>query len=321
MVDTLRLRLDVVDSGGTDLLSTANYLDSHRNTVDEDTGERWMSGTLGSLKITANIGSLYVEGSLPTVLFPSNARIPTRRDVKEAIECLSDQLHLPMKEGRVTRLDCAYHWTMNKPVSEYLERLGQLGRWIRKPVANSLYYNKGERKAGGYGVRYTNALVFYNKTKQCSDTRKDVPQVYEESLLLRYECRWLMNPSRQFGVQELKASTLSEKPFYSMMVNKWAEFYFSIVKSRRGALNFDGVKDVRGAKNWLLGYILNRTNASSIDEVLRTMKEHKLFTDAKYYTRLKTDLRKLIEKVGKECENDLIKELDNNVRNVLAYCR
>lgn len=321
MVDTLRLRLDVADSSGADLLSTANYLTTHRNTADEDTGERWMSGTLGTFKVTANTGSIYVEGSLPTILFPSNARILTRREVGEAIESLSDQMHLPMKEARVMRLDCAYHWTMTKPVPEYLERLGELSRWNRKPVANSLYYNKGERKTQNNGIRYTNSLCFYNKSRQCTDTKKDVPQVYENSLLLRYECRWLINPSKQFGVRELKAKNLSEKPFYSMMVRKWGDYYFSITKSRRGAFNFDGVRDVRGAKNWLLGYLLSHTNASSVDEVLRAMKERKVFSDAKYYTRLRRDLREQIQKVGKECENDLIRELDSCVRSVLAYCR
>jgi len=320
MVDTLRLRLDVADSGGADLMSTANFIQADKM-LNQSTGEMWFSGNLESFRVTGNSGSVSLEGSLPTILFPNNARILTRKEVGLAVEKLSDLLHLPLKEARVTRIDCAYHWVMSKPVPEYLERLGGLSRFVRKPVANSLYYNKGERKTKADGVKYTNSLIFYNKTKQCQDSKKDVPQVYEDSLLLRYECRWLINPSRQFGLRELKASTLSEPPFYKAMVGKWADYYFSIVKSRRGAFNFDGVKDVRGAKNWLLGYFLSRVNAANIDEVLLAMKERKVFQDPKYYTRLRRDLKEVIQKVGKESENDLIRELDSNVRSVLAYCR
>lgn len=315
MVDTLRLRLDVTDSGGTDLVSTANYLTEADEMLNQRTGELWMRGTLGTFKVTANRGSLYIEGALPTILFDTNARILTRREVAQSVEKLSDLLHLPLSNGRVTRLDCSYHWQMSKPVPEYINRLGELSRFKRVlKTCNSLYYDKG-------GKSLTNSLVFYNKSNECSDKRKPVPDAYVDSMLLRYECRWLKNPSAQFEVNELKASTLSEKPFYQMMVRKWSDYYFSISKNRNGSFNFDGVRDVRSAKNWLLGYLLSRTSATNIDEVMQSMKDRKLFSDAKYYSRLRTELRECVLMIGKERENDLISELDSNVRNVLAYCR
>ena len=78
---------------------------------------------------------------------------------------------------------------------------------------------------------------------------------------------------------------------------------------------------MRGAKNWLLGYLLSHTSASSVNEVLQSMKERKIFSDAKYYTRLRQDLSEQMGKANRGFENDLIKELDGCVRNVVAYCR
>lgn len=315
MIDTLRLMLDVSESGGADLLSTANYLQNVKDGRDRATGIEYASGTLGTFRVTLNKGCIFLEGALPTILFPSNAKILTRRECGMSVEALCDLLHLPMGKARVTRLDCSYHWQMSKPVPEYIDRLGELSRFKRVlKTSNSLYYDKG-------GKQLTNSLIFYNKSNECSDKRKPVPDAYVDSMLLRYECRWLKNPSAQFEVNELKASTLSEKPFYQMMVRKWSDYYFSISKNRNGSLIFDGVKDVRSAKNWLLGYLLSRTSATNIDEVMQSMKDRKLFSDAKYYSRLRTELRECVLMIGKERENDLISELDSNVRNVLAYCR
>ena len=315
MVDTLKLRLDVADVGGADLVSTANYLTNADEMINKSTGEVWMRGRLDNFRVYANKGCLTFEGSLPTLLYASNAKILTRHEVAQSLQKLSDLLHLPMDKARVLRLDCSYHWTMAKPIFEYIDRLGALTYFKRvQATANSLYYSKGGKKT-------TNTLLFYNKTQECRDGRKDVPDVYTDSLLLRYECRWLSGVSKQFGVTELKASALAEKPTYQMMVHKWSDYYFSINKSRDGAFNFDGVRDVRGAKNWLLGYLLSHTNASSVNEVLQSMKERKIFSDAKYYTRLRQDLREQMEKANRGCETDLIRELDGCVRNVVAYCR
>ena len=315
MIDTLRLMLDVSESGGADLLSTANYLQNVKDGRDRATGIEYASGTLGTFRVTLNKGCIFLEGALPTILFPSNAKILTRRECGMSVEALCDLLHLPMGKARVTRLDCSYHWQMAQPCSEYIERLGELTHFKRVlKTANSLYYDKGTKQL-------TNTLVFYNKTAEACDKRKPIPDAYQESLLLRYECRWLKNPSKQFGVGELTASDLSEKPTYQMMVRKWSEFYFAISKGRQGALNFDGVADVRKAKDWLLGYLLSHTDATNITEVLQAMRNRNIFSDTKYYSRLKAELRKCMAQASKERENDLIRELDSNVRSVMAYCR
>ena len=329
MIDTLRLRLDVADVGGANKLSSGaclwsavNYLSEVRYGEDANTGARWAHGRLGNADVTINSGSIYVEVALPTILYPSNARILTRNEISQAIEKICDLLHLPMWAARITRLDCSYHWPMSRPVNEFITRLGELSRFTRVlQTENTLLYHKGRKKLPNGKVKHTNEILFYNKSQECQDKRKYIPDAYEDSLVLRYECRFLNNPSQQFGMTELKAADLGRMDFYKCMVDKWAQYYFSVAKYRRASYDFSGVKDVRTAKEWLLGFLLSHQDATNINEVLLSMKEQKTFPDAKYYSRLRKDLQEAVAKVGSDTQNDLIRELDNNVRNVVAYYR
>ena len=314
MIDTIHLRLDRADIGEFNVEQFGARLSNVKQVALADTGECWQCGTLGNISVSFTEAGVSLKGSLSGYFFPNNSRILTRREVAMALEQMQDQLHLSLAEARVMRLDCSYHWQMNEPIGEYLSRLGALTYFARiLATANTLYYNKG-------GKQLTTALVFYNKNRECAETHKDVAEVYEDTNLLRYECRWLGRVARQLGVNDITASQLHHKDFYRSMVRKWAEFYFAIQKSRDVEFDMSSVTTVKGACDWLLGYFLNRSDAGEVQQVLETMKSRDVFSDPKYYSRLKRHLKDVAQ-LAQSSNRDVVRELDNNVREVLAYCR
>ncbi len=314
MIDTVHLHLDRVDILGYDTERFAQALDTANTTTSLATGEVWSSGRLNNLLVSFSEAGVTIKGSLSGYYHPNNSRILTRHEVALALNKMEDELHLSLAEARVSRLDCSYHWQMSLPIGEYLSRLGGLTYFQRVlATSNSLYYNKGGRKP-------VNTLLFYNKTKECSESHKEVPEVYDDVNLLRYECRWLGRVARQLNVTEVKASTLAEKEFYKLMVKRWSEYYFAIHKNRAASWDMSNISTVKGACDWLLGYLLNNADAGEVQEVLEQMKNRQVFSDAKYYSRLRRHLKEVAQ-VAQTITHDLMRELDNNVREVLAYCR
>ena len=59
--------------------------------------------------------------------------------------------------------------------------------------------------------------------------------------------------------------------------------------------------------------------AGDVDKIFSEMKAKQLFNDRKYYSRLKQSLDSVREKYLTSSTDDAANELDDEVRNVLAY--
>lgn len=164
MIDTVKLRLNYTESP---TFNVGQYLDNSKSNMNTDTGELWGSGTLRNMHVFYNGGGIVVEGSIGGFLFPNNSRIPKRQDVGTAIEQLSDLLHLPMSNALVVRLDCGYHWNMERPANHYFPLLCEATYFERlNQTATTLKYAKGERKKLMYSsstIRLKSARIKGNR--------------------------------------------------------------------------------------------------------------------------------------------------------------
>ena len=316
MIDTIKLYLDVADCGGVDLLPTATSLINGKEITNRATGEVRISGNVGKWYVNVGTGNIYMSGTLADILFENNSRILTRHEVKDAIDKLSDLLHLPIGCARVQRLDCAYHWIMNYPIWYYFPLLDDLPHYYRIQVSrNTLRYDKGINPN-----RIENILQFYNKSRECRDKQKTMHNIYDNVNVLRYECKWLRNVAKQIGVNNISASTLSERDFYRTMIKRWAERYNAIMKHHTPYPVVPQFKDKRAAKQYVFGYLVNMADANVLNELKQQIKDsHSL--DSRYFTDLWRDIRKSAEAILVDIKHDLISELNDNVANVLAYCK
>ena len=81
----------------------------------------------------------------------------------------------------------------------------------------------------------------------------------------------------------------------------------------------DNIKSVLDAYELFLGRLLNEGEQGKIEAFIDELKRNDVFDNRNYYSRLKAKLKEAANKAGGGLEDELIKELDNDVMNLGAY--
>lgn len=79
------------------------------------------------------------------------------------------------------------------------------------------------------------------------------------------------------------------------------------------------IKTVSDAFNVLVARLINQSDQTQIVEFIEELKEARIFEDRKNYTRLKKKIQEVATKAEISISDELIKELDNEIKNVGAY--
>lgn len=268
-------------------------------------------GKLGDYIVTCYNGGITLKGSLAKFYLPSNVLTLTRQTVGEAIELLSDSLHLDVTRAKVTRLDVSTVLTTRLPPKEYYPCLGDKPHFTRLQASpTTLYYSTQKRQA-----------VFYDKTKEAQAKGAVIPETLQGCNLFRYELRLLKELLRQLPTSEpyISGASLSDSDFYYRLIQFWRNEFYTIKKIN----TFQAMENIttpKEAQTALFASLLQQQGASCINEFINTLKANKAFTDAKYYSRLKADLYKIAQ--GNPMQgNELIKELETAINNVAKYAR
>ena len=79
------------------------------------------------------------------------------------------------------------------------------------------------------------------------------------------------------------------------------------------------IKTVSDAFDVLVARLINQSDQTQIAAYLEELKEAKVFEDRKSYTRLKKKIQEVVAKAGVTVSDELMKELDDEIKNVGAY--
>lgn len=314
MYDKVKLWIDRAIVGDN-FPTIANYLDSARQETYLQTGEVKTFGSLQGLKVSIFVGGLSVVGSLAKYLYDgSNVYSLDRHTTSTAIEKLEDVLHISIGQAAVTGVEFGTNFLMKYPVGSYLQRLGEMSRFKRLQVTDySLRYE-------GSGKKRPKVFAFYDKIADATAKEMDFPDDMKEKHLLRYEMRLTGRLPHQLGVPEVKASTLTEKSFYSMMIERYQNYYFSISKQNKVKTDImSEIKTVSDAYSVFIARLISQTDQSQIVDFLEELKDAKVFKDKKYYTRLKKKIQEVATISNIKVCDELIRELDNEIKNCGAY--
>lgn len=275
--------------------------------TNEDTGEVWHTGNLENLKVKVKGQGVSVNGSLSRFFYGNNAISLTRDTTKQALEKVSDNLHLPMEQAKVYRLDIVQNLVMEKPIIAYMPQL------IDAP------YLKRDLYAGGEGVLFRNgqhALSFYDKQKELTKKHKPIPAIYAGKNVLRYEDRFFRKVSEQLKKEVLIASDLFEETFCAQALKKWGADYFLIKKIRKECvIKMQGVKELE--KSLAIFGLKEFGGQEKILGLLKSEKEQKNITKMQYQ-RLKQKVFELSVAQNPEEITDDINELDEKIRQAVA---
>ena len=303
------------NSGTTDI---SGYLDEAKEQTDIRTGEVNVFGSLEGLKVCMYVGGYSIIGSLAKYMYQSNIYPLDRHTTAQAIEKLSDSLHMDLKEADVTGVEFGTQFLMKKPPQVYINKLGDMPRRKRLLCAESTLYYTGT--GSQQRQRQKQVLCFYDKKADAAAKGLIMPQGFERSNLLRYELRLNGRIPHQTGRHTVTASTLSDREFYRQLVTMWEDNYFSISKLNGVKQNvMNEIKSVKDAKDVLFARLLSQSGKDVITDYLEELKQNNVFKDSKYYTRTKNALLEIGNNPKMAVSDEDIKELDNEVKNVGAY--
>lgn len=290
----------------------ANYLDSAKQETDLQTGEIKTFGCIEGLKVSIHTGGMSVIGSLPKFLFGSNVYPLNKRTAAQALEKLADTLHIQVSEAIVTEIEFGANYLMKHPVPDYLSKLGTMPRFDRLQVStNSIRY-------GGRGKQQPKVFAYYDKIADAIAKGMEYPKDFQN--VLRYETRLKGRLPFQLSVPEVKASTLTEPDFYRKMIKHYQDSYFSISKINQIKTDvMSEIKKVSDAFEVFVARLISQTDPSQIDGFLNELKQAGVFADRKYYSRLKDKIQEVANKANITISDDLIKELDDEIKNSGAY--
>ena len=311
-----KIKLFVQRNSGTPDVS--GYLDEAKEQTDIRTGEVNVFGSLEGLKVCMYVGGYSIIGSLAKYMYQSNIYPLDRHTTAQAIEKLSDSLHLDLKEADVTGVEFGTQFLMKKPPQVYINKLGDMPRRKRLLCAESTLYYTGT--GSQQRQRQKQVLCFYDKRADAAAKGLIMPQGFERSNLLRYELRLNGRIPHQTGRHTVTASTLSDREFYRQLVTMWEDNYFSISKLNGVKQNvMNEIKSVKDAKDVLFARLLSQSGKDVITDYLEELKQNNVFKDSKYYTRTKNALLEIGNNPKMAVSDEDIKELDNEVKNVGAY--
>ncbi|MDL2297317.1 hypothetical protein LJC68_09730 [Bacteroidales bacterium OttesenSCG-928-B11] len=314
MYDTVNFWLDRVEV--ENITTPALYLANSRETLNKETGELWTVGDMDNMRVTVSAAGVSIKGSLAKFYLPDNSYTLNRNQVKDAIIKLSDCLHIDLMKAKATRIDVSTNFIMQNEASRYYSVLGLCNHFNRvQATSNTLYYYSR-------GKEQKKTLIFYDKAREINNRDGILPDVYLGANLLRYESRWNTRLPQQLKVAEIKGKTLFDPSFYSNIVQCWADNYFKIEKKR--TINTDAmdkIKTVSEAMNFICAIALQKLPTDEIQDILVDMKQKQVFKDRISYTRLKKKLKDIQGKTDLTDTDDLVRELDAEMRQVLAYKR
>ncbi len=290
------------------------YLDRAREQTDLLTGEVCTFGSLDGMKISIFPGGVSIIGSLAKYFYPNNIYPLDRHTTGQALEKLSDGLHLSVKDAKVTGLEFGAQFVMEHPVQNYLSRLGDMPRLLRYHFEPGTLYYKPR------GKQQQKIFCFYDKRADAAVKDMILPVGLENANLLKYEMRLNGRLSKLLGVADIRASTLTERPFYRQLMESYQRNYYSISKeSKEKTIIMNEIKTVSDAYDVFVARLISQSNQTEISSFVDELKEAKVFNDRKSYTRLKKKIIEVATKTGTAVPDELLKELDNEIKNVGAY--
>lgn len=312
MYDKISLWIDRSQFDTNDYCKLETLLSNSQILKDMETQRTILKGGYKGLKVQIGENGVFIAGSLSGFYYPSNCYTLTRSDTQKAISNICDMFKFHPDDCHVSMLEFGTMFPMKKQVSEYIQMLGAMPRMQRATFSSETLYYFNQSK--------TKLLRFYNKKKDVISKHQKLPIGLEDANLLRYEIAINRRLSQQLKKSKIVASTLYQKEFYKLLKDKYKEEYKKIKRQNTMSMDVSGIKSVSDAFNLLMAWLYNDADKSKIEAFINTLKANNVFSDRKYYTRLKQKIESIQEKeVSVISKNDLIRELDDCIQNIDDY--
>ncbi len=183
-----------------------------QNYIDRITGELFEKGKLDGLDIIEFSRGIKIKGSLSKYYFGNNFETLTREQTKDAVQRISDSLHLDVREANLSGIDFATNFIVTEPPQNYYSFFGDASRLNKSIQGSTLYISNKSR-----------AIVFYDKCKEAKAHKMHIPDEFKNKNVLRYEYRLKRIKKKQITLEDL----YSKEIFY-WLIDEWLHSYQDI---------------------------------------------------------------------------------------------
>lgn len=273
-------------------------------------GKPSVYGKLKNFDVSINPDRVRIGNASLTKYFLDNSlAMMDRSSIKQALEKMSDTLHLPLDMAEVKSFHYPKNIMLANDVKLYLGYLGDLAR-----------FNRLEQPFGINYKRTSKELAIYDKIKEVKHKREPLPAMYKDRYMIRLETRYESELCRQFNKPIITASLLYDEGFYMQLNDNWYRDYKCIDKLKIQKID---MKEVTTRKQMeLLGVLSLVQREGGKLQALKNLKERHL--KGELTKKQHHDLKKLIEQSStmklQTVDSDLILELNQKVREVVKYC-
>jgi hypothetical protein len=302
MYDTIDFKLMQDNVKDTEFISeTINLLDTVKETRYPN-GQLYLNGNLNGLNVSISEDSLRInKTSLCKYYLGNNIKTLTREATKEAIEKISDELHLNMHLAEVKRIDVATNFIVKNYELQYFKYLGDLQHYSRLEQNKGLYYNNSKRTA-----------LFYCKLIELRSKRVRVPEIYNGLNMLRFELRLQKKLFKEFNTNQILGQDLYDEHFYNNVVNKWRETYFNIKKMNEALTQIKPTGSSKEFIEYLAFMTINEANQTNIIKLINESRERGFITK-KQAMDLRNKIKQLNSNSNITQTSKLITEIDEKV--------
>ena len=311
MYDTINFRLTAEDVCNIDFLEeTPCYLNNIAHHIFS--GVPVVTGDLGGLKVVASKWQVKVkDASLCKWYLGDNFQELGRGTTQQAIEKLSDDLHLPMDRATITRLDVGVNIITQHPPATYLNHLGVLANAKRLQQPIGLYYSKRDE-----------VLCFYDKVMECKAHNELLPPLYRGRNVLRYEQRYLHRLPSRLSVPVVTGGLLYDEAFYIALLDRFLKTYKAINKINDIKPNFKVMKGKKDLQRFGVLSLIERLGGEiELTNQINEAQQRGELTSKQAYD-LRNEVRKACEiKDGFTEPNEQITELDKKISEAVKFYR
>ena len=309
-MDNISLILTKDKAPNTDLLGE---IPLYLSNVSEHYFENGLSltGRVGNMKVNVNEHRVKIgDASLCKYYLGDNLKVMCRSDIKNAIQKLSDAIHLPLYNAEIKNFEFGKNIITKYQPQTYFRYLGNKPHSNRFEQKNSLYYSQNSTQFIGY-----DKILEYKKSGGI------IPALYQNCHLLRLEKRYQKNIAKYFNCASLTASMLYDETFYTNIIKDWYNDYQKIHKIQLIKIDFDMINTVTKYK--LLGVLeLIRLQGGELEAITNLSEA---FKKGEITKKQKHDLHQLIKDATSNKlytkQSDEILELDNKVNESVKYYR
>jgi len=310
MIDTIGCLLKITDAEREYIIKQLSSVSVHHD-IDSDGLKETYIGYYSNLRVSLHRNSLRVKGSLAKYFQGNNLGALSRREIKEALVMLSDDLHVNIFKARLMRVDIGRCFDVDEPVSVYLDSFiddGSFKEYCR---------TKNETKRF---TKTNTTLLFYDKVREMaadrSDDADDEDIIPIDRRVLRYELQSQRGLANQYGYRSLKVVHLLSTRFLMKLETNWRESFFKVL--RKPALGYKfGKWDYTSVCEYLM--VMGIEGSNGLNAVLNRIDERyadtfTLDTDASRRRYVKNKLKRLYKKTAFAEEPELFADIEAEIR-------